>query len=511
MNRSCLKFMALFNGGKISLSNIPVLVVEKFRAQIIESCGESSRLVNLFGILETNGYLRLLAVLGVDEEARLDILSTFISLESPQYESLTKDLTQAHLFEREIAEQWAVKPVGHPWLKPLRYHSNYRQAEDIWQGINDKIIPGGYPFYAVEGEEVHEIGVGPVHAGIIEPGHFRFQCHGEEILHLEIQLGYQHRGIEPMMQGQDLRRSMLLSESIVGDTSIGHSTAFSEVVESLTGCSITPRAQAIRAIALELERLANHVGDLGALGMDAGFLPTSAYFGRMRGDYLNLLLILTGNRFGKGLCRPGGVLFDIDNKMANDFCLKLKKYRDEFKDVSDLLFTRPSVLARFEGVGIVSPKDAKEIGLVGPAGRASQMECDVRINYASGMWQFQHVPISLGATGDVYARALVRSQEVLRSLEFLLRVLPSLPAGDIFVAPGPMKPDTVAVSMVEGWRGEIMHVGISDNQGGFGRYKIKDPSFHNWFGLAYAMRGQEISDFPLCNKSFNLSYCGHDL
>jgi Ni,Fe-hydrogenase III large subunit len=231
----------------------------------------------------------------------------------------------------------------------------------------------------------------------------------------------------------------------------------------------------------------------------------------MRGDYLNLLLALTGNRFGKGLCRPGGVLFDIDGKMADDFCRKLKKYKDEFQDVSDLLFTRPSVLARFEGVGMIALKDAKEIGLVGPAGRASQLECDVRINYSSGMWQFHHVPISLGATGDVYARALVRRQEVVRSLEFLLRILPSLPAGGIFVPPGPMKPDTLSVSMVEGWRGEIMHVGISDAKGGFARYKIKDPSFHNWFGLAFAMRGQEISDFPLCNKSFNLSYCGHDL
>ena len=477
--------MELFNGGQISLSNIPTLSVEEFRSRILKSCRDDARLVNLFGHLEASGKVRILAILGLDEEATLEILSTLISSESPQYESLTKDLPQAHLFEREIAEQWAIQPVGHPWLKPLRYHSNYRAAE--------------YPFYAVEGEEVHEVGVGPVHAGIIEPGHFRFQCHGEEILHLEIQLGYQHRGIEPLMAGQDLKRSMLLSESIAGDTAIGHSTAFCEVVESLTGCAISPKAQAIRAVALELERLANHVGDLGALGMDAGFLPTSAYFGRMRGDYLNLLLALTGNRFGKGLCQPGGVLFDIDAGMADDFCRKLKKYKEEFQDVSDLLFTRPSVLARFEGVGTITLKDAKEIGLVGPAGRASQLECDVRINYSSGMWQFHHVPISLAATGDVYARALVRRQEAVRSLEFLLRILPSLPSGNIFVPSGPMKPDMLAVSMVEGWRGEIMHVGISDSQGGFARYKIKDPSFHNWFGLAYACRGQEISDFPLCN------------
>jgi Ni,Fe-hydrogenase III large subunit len=503
--------MQLFNGGQISLSNIPEFSVDEFRKQILGACREDARLVNLFGHSEQNGKVRLFAILGLDEEAGLEVFSTLVCPESPQYESLTKDLAQAHLFEREIAEQWAVTPVGHPWLKPVRYHSNYRCALDIWKDIANKTIPGEYPFYAVGGDEVHEVGVGPVHAGIIEPGHFRFQCHGEEILHLEIQLGYQHRGIEPLMTGPDLKRSVLLSESIAGDTAIGHSTAFCEAVESLTGNLIPARAQAIRAVALELERLANHIGDLGALGMDAGFLPTSAYFGRMRGDYLNLLLALTGNRFGKGLCRPGGVLFDIDAKMADDFCLKLKKYKEEFQDVSDLLFSRPSVLARFEGTGMIALKDAKEIGLVGPAARASQLECDVRTNYPSGMWQFHHVPVSLGATGDVYARALVRRQEVIRSLEFLLRILPLLPAGEIFVVPGPMKPDTLAVSMVEGWRGEIMHVGITDAKGGFARYKIKDPSFHNWFGLAYAMRGQEISDFPLCNKSFNLSYSGHDL
>ena len=503
--------MELFNGGNILLVDIPTLTAKEFRIEVLRRCRSGSRLANFFGQLQDDKTVRLFAILGLDEEAELEILSTTIRPEYPQYESLSKYLPQAAWFEREIAEQWAIVAEGHPWMKPLRYHANYRGVADLWPDINQRTIPGAYPFYAVDGEEVHEVGVGPVHAGIIEPGHFRFQCHGEQILHLEIQLGYQHRGIEPMMAGNDFKRAVLLSESIAGDTSIGHSTAFCEVAESLAGCVISPKAQAIRAIALELERLANHVGDLGALGLDAGFLPTSAYFGRMRGDYLNLLLSLTGNRFGKGLCRPGGVLFDIDALMADEFCRKLKKYKEEFEDVSALLFSRPSVLARFEGIGMISMKDAKKIGLVGPAGRASQMERDVRINYASGMWQYHHIPISLGATGDVYARALVRKQEVLRSLEFLLRVLPSLPKGEIFVQPGAMKADTLAVSLIEGWRGEIMHVGITDGQGGFARYKIKDPSFHNWFGLALAMRNQEISDFPLCNKSFNLSYCGHDL
>lgn len=503
--------MELFNGANSALCDIPFLTVNELRAEVVRRCRHDARLMNFFGSLARDGSIKLFAILAFDEEARMTILSASVSPNEPRYESLTKECLQASMFEREIAEQWAIIPEGHPWLKPVRYHANYRGVDGVWGGGIERPIPGDYSFYAVKGEEAHEVGVGPVHAGIIEPGHFRFQCHGEEVLHLEIQLGYQHRGIERLLCNGDLKKAVLLSESIAGDTSMGHSIAFCEVVESLSGCVISARAQAIRAVALELERLANHVGDLGALGMDAGFSPTSAYFGRMRGDYLNLLLTITGNRFGKGLCRPGGVVFDIDSEMSQELCHKLAHYKKEFEDVSELLFSRPSVLARFEGIGAISSQNARRMGLVGPAARASQIERDVRLEYASGMWQFYHVPISLGATGDVFSRAFVRRQEAVRSLEFLLKVLPSLPKGDILKPTGPLKTDAIAVSLVEGWRGEIMHVGLTDSEGLFSRYKVKDPSFHNWPGLAWAMRGQEISDFPLCNKSFNLSYCGHDL
>jgi Ni,Fe-hydrogenase III large subunit len=503
--------MDLFNGACVHLSDIPVLSVTDFRAQIIASCGSGARLANFFGDGRGESGVVLFAVLAFDEDSRIEALSTFIPAQEPRYESLTNELFQANIFEREIAEQWAVVPLNHPWLKPLRYHSNYRNVPDVWPDIAKRVIPGCYEFYALGGEEAHEVGVGPVHAGIIEPGHFRFQCHGEEVLNLEIQLGYQHRGVEALMRAGDLKRNVLLSESIAGDTSIGHSIAFCEVVEALSGSFLAPRAQAIRAVALELERVANHVGDLGALSIDAGFLPASAYMGRMRGDYLNLLLSLTGNRFGKGLCRPGGVLFDIDSAMADDFCKKLVRYKKDFDQVSELLFNEPSVMARFEGVGIVTAELAQKAGLVGPVARASQLERDVRIDHACGIWQFHHVPISLSATGDVYARALVRRQEVSRSLEFLLKIIPSLPKGDIFTKPEMMAKNSFALSLVEGFRGEIMHVGMTDDYGNFMRYKVKDPSFNNWPGLSFAMRNQEIFDFPLCNKSFGLSYCGHDL
>ena len=500
------------NGQSWESSRVPILDEESFRQKIIEECSRGARLVNLFACPagggacpEDSGDVRVFAMLGKDQEGKISVLSMRILPDKSSFRSLTLELPQAHMFEREIAEQFAIMPVGHPWLKPVRYHQNYRDVADLWPR------GGVYPFYRVEGEEVHEVAVGPVHAGIIEPGHFRFQCHGEEVLNLEIQLGYQHRGIEKMMEELPAERMVLLAESIAGDTVIAHAMAYCNIVESLSDCEISPRAQAIRAIALELERLSNHIGDLGALSTDIGFSPPAAYFGRLRGEFLNLLMELSGNRYGRSLCRPGGVLFDLDQKMAEDFRQRLLIARKDLKGISDLFWGSSSVLSRLEGTGTVSNQAAKELGLVGPAARASGIGVDVRTDYAFGMYRFHYIPVSTASSGDVHARALVRWLEAQRSIEFLLDVLSRIPQGDLRVKVPALKPDHMALAMVEGWRGEIVHVAITDARAGIARYKIKDPSFHNWTGLAMAARGGQISDFPLCNKSFNLSYAGHDL
>ena len=229
------------------------------------------------------------------------------------YPALTPACAQAHWFEREIAEQWGVRPEGHPWLKPIRFHRSYREGHDAWgRSAETPIQPGVTNFFKMTGDEVHEVAVGPVHAGIIEPGHFRFQCHGEHVYHLEISLGYQHRGVERALVGGPNKRTIPYMETLAGDTTIGHALAYCEAVEALAGCKVPARAQALRAIALELERLANHTGDLGALANDIGYLPTASYCGRIRGDFLNLTALICGNRFGRGLIRPGGVLFDLD-------------------------------------------------------------------------------------------------------------------------------------------------------------------------------------------------------
>ncbi len=206
-------------------------------------------------------------------------------------------------------------PEGHPWFKPVRFHSSYRPGHDAWgRGADNAPNVGVMDFYRVEGAEIHEIAVGPVHAGIIEPGHFRFQCHGEQVFHLEISLGYQHRGAERTLVGGPGKRTIHTIETLAGDTSIGHALAYCQAVEALAGVNVPIRAEVLRGIALELERLANHTGDLGALANDVGFLPTASYCGRLRGDFLNLTALICGSRFGRGLVRPGGVSFDLDER-----------------------------------------------------------------------------------------------------------------------------------------------------------------------------------------------------
>ena len=298
-------FIEIENGRAIARDTIPQLPFERFRQEALAKVAAGAQVVQFFGYPQ-EGRLKLMAVLRTE---KLLLAET----EAPDtYPSLTVEGEPFHLFEREIAEQYGVRPEGHPWLKMVRYHPNYRGAADVFGNDYHQDIPGNYDYYQVDGEQIHEVAVGPVHAGVIEPGHFRFNCIGERVLNLEIQLGYQHRGIEPLLASAATSRLPILAENIAGDTTVGHSLCFAQAVEALGGIVPDPGTQTTRTIALELERLQNHVGDLGALSGDVAFLPPANYCGRMRGDFLNMSLLICGNRFSKGLIRPGGVRFAID-------------------------------------------------------------------------------------------------------------------------------------------------------------------------------------------------------
>jgi Ni,Fe-hydrogenase III large subunit len=505
------RFATLRTGRAVPRREIPQLSWADFRRNIADAVADGLRVAAMFGnCAALNGNVDVYAVLADATRGLVHVGAT--ALHSESFASLTPDCPQVHLFERELAEQYGVRPEGHPWFKPVRFHSSYRPGHDGWgRPPGQAPIVGVTDFYRVDGEEIHEVAVGPVHAGVIEPGHFRFQCHGEQVFHLEISLGYQHRGAERALVGGPNKRTIHTIETVAGDTSIGHALAYCHAVEALTGSPAPIRADALRGIALELERLANHTGDLGALANDVGYLPTASYCGRLRGDFLNLTALICGGRFGRGLTRPGRVSFDLDEKRRGQFLERLDAAYRDTNNAVDLLWNSTSVQARFEDTGTVDQETALALGLVGPAARACGIERDTRHDFPFGIFRFAQIPISTWTTGDVFARAYVRWLEIQRSVAFLREQLRGLPDGPIRGATGPIKPDHFVVSLVEGWRGEICHVAMTDSQGRFSRYKLVDPSFHNWMALAIALRDQQISDFPLCNKSFNLSYCGHDL
>lgn len=500
------EFMPVANRRCVPLAEVPVLAVDELAAALEHDTRDGARIVALFGMPEAPRTLRLMAVVARDDAGALGMASAVVGRE---YRSLAARCRQAARFEREIAEQCGAIPVGGGVPKPLRRHApDHAPAEWADERLHDR---DAYPFDEVKGEEVHEVAVGPVHAGVIEPGHFRFQAHGEEVFALEIMLGYQHRGVERLLESSDRLRAVLIAESVAGDTVIGHAGAACGAIEALARSRKTPRAQAIRGVALELERLANHIGDLGAMAGDVAFHPAAAYLGKLRGECLNLLMTISGNRYGRGLTRPGGAAFDIPSDMAAEVAHRVEALRDELAPVLQLLFDTASVQSRFDGVGVVTSEDVRTHGFVGPVARSCAMTRDVRHDFAYGVYRFAQIPVAQAWAGDVLARALVRRLEIERSMEFVIEQVSSMPRGDVRVACGALRPSEVVVALEEGWRGEIAHVVVTDADGRVRRHKVVDPSFHNWPALAGAMPGNQISDFPLCNKSFNLSYAGHDL
>ncbi len=489
------------NGQAVDLGAIEHMEIGPFHEAILAGVNNGARISSLFAAKMPSGESAIYALLAFDAQHSLRVLSAKVSGSFP---ALTASCPQAHLFEREILEQFGIVPQGHPWMKPVRHH--HFDSGTAASGQNSS-----YPFFRMTGDQVHEVAVGPVHAGGIEPGHFRFQCHGEVVYHLEIHLGYQHRGVEEALVGGPNKRTLGQIEVVAGDTTIGHATAYCSILESLSGTAPPPRALALRAIALELERLANHVGDIGALSNDVGFLPTASYCGRLRAEFLNMTTAVCGNRMGHGMVRPGGVAFDVDAGMGDDLLKRLDTASRDLALLVEQFFSTQSVMARLECVGKVSTQTCNDLGFVGLAARASGCPRDLRVDHPLGWYKEASIPVVSFSSGDVLARAMVRSLEAERSLVFVREQLGRLPSGEVTSSCGQLAPNKFAVALVEGWRGEIAHVAITDGWGNFARYKIVDPSFHNWTALAMALRGQQISDFPLCNKSFNLSYCGFDL
>lgn len=480
------------NNKKIDLNKIPCLKIDKLRNEIIS---QDKRPIAFFGKDWGNGEIKLFVILADDKEGVLYISSALFKADEKEYDSITKDIPAFHVFEREFYEEFGIEPIGHPWLKPIR-----KNQKD-------------YPFFEMKGEEVHQVAVGPIHAGVIEPGHFRFMCNGETVYHLEIMLGYQHRGVEKLMTQKP---SNQLAESICGDSVIAYNTAYSQIMEELKDVKISSKAQLIRKLALEMERIAVHIGDLGAISGDIAYLMGSSVFGATRTLVINTMLEFCGSRFGRGFINLGGVNFDLTKekiKTAEETFAKVEK--DVVRMVKTMM-KNSSVMSRLEKTGVVSTERAKEIGLVGMAARACGVNLDSRFDFADSWNEKLGIERKLfKGSGDVNSRFKLRYKEILESFSIIRKIFKALENYDsekhILECNNENSKDSFVISIVEGWRGEIVHIAMTDNTGKLSKYKIKDPSFNNWYGLALAVRNNGISDFPLCNKSFDLSYCGNDL
>jgi Ni,Fe-hydrogenase III large subunit len=474
--------------------------LDDLRNQIVEKIKSGKRLIQFFGDQEADT-ITIYAIVADDTNSKLYAASSKIK-PGHAYRSMTPEVPSVSLFERELYEQCGITPEGHPWLKPVR--------KGI-AGIDRSETP--YGFFSMSGEEVHEVGVGPIHAGIIEPGHFRFSCHGEKIFHLEIELGFQHRGVEVLFPKNNDHSIYLekLSESIAGDTVIGHCGTFVRAMEAAANISVSRSAKTIRTIALELERIAVHLGDLSALSGDVAYLTGNSVFGALRTKVINTTMAICGNRFGRGLITIGGVRYNISSMLKEKIVSMIDELDDAVLLAGEVLFSSASTLERFEKTGIIEKETAIEIGMVGPAARASGISIDVRADHPFGA--YEHFPVHKLTldSGDVFARAYIRFVEIQQSLKILREQLNNLSGGELKKSFTSLQPHRFVVSLTEGWRGEIAHVLLTDNNGKIKRLKIKDPSFNNWFAVALAVREEGISDFPLCNKSFNLSYCGVDL
>jgi len=463
-----------------------------------------------------NGCFKIFYVFGLPKENLF--LIPFIELKNiEEFPSITKSIHEASGYERKIKTFFGLNPVGHPNPRAMLLHENWPagkfplRKDFSWQerpGEADNI----YEFQKVKGEGIYEIPVGPVHAGIIEPGHFRFSVAGEEIILLEPKLGYKHKGTEKLFEIFPLEEKVRLSERVSGDTSFTHSLAFCQALENLADIEIPERAKYLRVIFSELERLANHFNDIGFIMLDTGFSFGGSNGARLREIIMQWNERLTGSRFLRGVNAIGGVIKDIAADVCEKLLADIEKIRKYYKEVIEISENSSSLLNRLEDAGMLDRQLAIDHGVIGVAGRAVGLEHDARIEYPYAAYDKLKFDMALGKNSDVRARLYVRVKEVYSSMKLIEEALQNLPAGEIRNNKNiNFRKNGLALGVTEGWRGDIVYFVITDKDGNISRIDVRDPSFINWTVLGHAGKGNVVPDFPLINKSFNLSYSGNDL
>ena len=431
----------------------------------------------------------------------------------PAIISLATFYYPASRFEREIKDLFGIEAIGHPDPRPLVRHAfwpkNYfpLRRDAVPPDFEDDGTP--FPFKPVGGEGVYEIPVGPVHAGIIEPGHFRFSVIGETVIDLKIRLYFTHKGTEKLFEGRLPADGVELAERISGDTTVGHSLAYCQALESLAGTEVPSRARYLRVILLEMERLYNHIADFGAIANDTGFAIANAHCSRLRERLFRLNKRLTGNRLLRGGVIPGGVRFDLPEGL--DLPAELYSILADFNEIVDISLKNTMLTDRLEGTGCLTRETAIDHGALGYVARASGVDIDARRDHPFAAYDELDFKVPVFESGDVYARTIMRVEEAQQSVALIRQASKRTAPGPIAVPLCPLPAFTPAFGIVEGWRGAIIHWAMVDDRGQLYRVKIKDPSFVNWPPLSFALLKNIVPDFPLCNKSFNLTYSGNDL
>jgi Ni,Fe-hydrogenase III large subunit/Ni,Fe-hydrogenase III component G len=433
----------------------------------------------------------------------------------PEFTSLTNAVPAVNWQEREIQDLFGLKLVGHPNPRRCALHDDWPNVHPLRKdfALRTQLPPfsgARHHFRPVEGEGVFQVPVGPVHAGIIEPGHFLFSVAGEPVLYLQIRLFYTHKGTEKLFEELPVRHGVQLAESISGDSSFAHATAFCHAVERACGVVVPARAAALRTACLELERLYNHVADIGAIATDVAFVVANMHAMRLKEDVLRLNEQLTGSRLLRGMACLGGVRRDWEREHQDQIARFLAAWAPPFNALVDLILSSSSTLDRLETTGTLTSQTAHDLGVVGLAGRASGFNGDLRRDFPHAAYGRLKFNVPVYQESDVQRRLLVRVDEVRQSLSIISQILSDLPGGPIRASLPPWPEDQTALGFAEGWRGEVFHWVRTAKGGRLARCKIKDPSLQNWPALSEAILDNIVPDFPVVNKSFNLSYSGTD-
>ncbi len=421
-------------------------------------------------------------------------------------------------YENEIMTMFGLVPTGHPSARNTVIHANwpkgvYPLRKNVkWNERPPMIDDFSYPFFEVRGEGVYQIPVGPVHAGIIEPGHFVFSVLGEEIQQLDAQLGYVHKGVEKLFEQLEVSKHLTLAERVSGDSSVSHALAYAQAYESMCSITVPARAQYLRVIFAEIERVANHLNDIGFIMLDTAYAFGGSNGSRLRERVMQLSEKLTGSRFMRNTIAIGGVSKDITKDLLVQLSDELKAIEIDYNEVIRIAEKSITLAQRVVNTGKLKLEIAKDYGVVGVPLRACGVEKDARKDFPYAAYEKLDVSVATRGEGDVSARLWVKVYEVYTSIGIIRKAIAEIPEGNINNAHNLSLPiNATGVGIVEGWRGDIVYVIKTDTHGNISRVKVRDPSFLNWQAFPHVVEGEMVPDFPLCNKSFNLSYTGNDL